>query len=65
MTGDHHPPSARDATDDAWLEALLREEASTSGTYVLDDGFTQSVINALPVPARRSALRWIVPAMAV
>ena len=57
--GDH--PS-HDTPGDGWLECLLREEASADA-YVHDDGFTHSVMNGLPAPARRSALRWIVPAM--
>ena len=64
MTGDHQTPDPRAGADDVWLETLLRDDASTSG-YVVDAGFTQSVMNGLPMPARRSALRWIVPAMAV
>ena len=52
------------APDDAWLESLLRQDASAAA-YVDDGGFTASIVNRLPAPAGRSPYRWIVPAMAV
>lgn len=53
-------PSA--APDDAWLEFLLRQDASAA-PHVDDAGFTASVMNQLPARTGRSPHRWIVPAM--
>ncbi len=46
--------------DDAWLEALLREDARNQ-PHIADDGFAARVMSRLPVE-RRSAPRWLVPA---
>ena len=58
-----HPANQLPVTpDDAWLESLLRQDA-TATSYVDDGGFTASVLNHLPARAGRSSYRWIVPAM--
>jgi hypothetical protein len=48
--------------DDAWLESLLRQDASAA-SYVDDGGFTASVLRRLPASSGRAPYRWIVPAM--
>jgi hypothetical protein len=48
--------------DDAWLESLLRQDASAT-SYVDDGNFTASVMNQLPERTGSSPYRWIVPAM--
>ncbi len=49
--------------DDAWLEAMLREDAKQQ-PHIADDGFAARVMSRLPAPAR-SAPRWLVPAAGV
>ena len=49
--------------DDAWLEALLREDAKQQ-SYIADNGFAERVMSRLPVPAK-AAPRWLVPAAGV
>lgn len=48
--------------DDAWLESLLRADASHS-PHIDDRGFSAGVMRALPAP-RKAVNRWLVPAMA-
>jgi hypothetical protein len=60
---DHFPdrgPASPD--DDAWLDALLRQDA-TANAYIDDAGFTAGVVARLPESTRASRYRWIVPAM--
>lgn len=49
--------------DDAWLEALLREDARRQ-PHIADEGFAARVLQQLP-PPRRTAPRWLVPAAGV
>ncbi|GAC1633600.1 MAG: hypothetical protein NVS9B10_29040 [Nevskia sp.] len=46
--------------DDAWLEALLREDARHQ-PHIADAGFAARVMASLPAP-RKAAPRWLVPA---
>lgn len=46
--------------DDAWLDALLREDAARQ-PHIADDGFVVRVLMNMPAP-RKPAPRWIVPA---
>ncbi len=46
--------------DDAWLEALLREDARQQ-PHIADNGFAERVMRRLPV-ASPAAPRWLVPA---
>ena len=50
------------AVDDAWLETLLRRDA-TASACIDDSGFTAGVVGRLPAAERNSGYRWIVPAM--
>ncbi len=50
------------ATDDAWLESLLRQDAAAA-PYIDDAGFTARVAACLPARTVQSRYRWIVPAM--
>lgn len=49
--------------DDAWIEALLREDAARQ-PHIADDGFVVRVLMNMPAP-RKPAPRWIVPAAAM
>jgi hypothetical protein len=64
MTKDSlHPANQlQSMPDDAWLESLLRQDASAA-PYIDDGGFTASVLRRLPAPRGRAPYRWIVPAM--
>jgi len=63
MTDDRNPADRQPpAADDAWLESLLRQDASAA-PYVEDAGFTAAVVQRLPARPGRSPQRWIVPGM--
>ena len=49
--------------DDAWIEALLQEDAARQ-PHIADDGFVVRVLMNMPAP-RKPAPRWIVPMAAM
>lgn len=49
--------------DDAWIEALLHEDAARQ-PHIADDGFVVRVLMNMPAP-RKPAPRWIVPMAAM
>ncbi|WP_295686724.1 hypothetical protein [uncultured Nevskia sp.] len=49
--------------DDAWIDALLHEDAARQ-PHIADDGFVVRVLMNMPAP-RKPAPRWIVPMAAM
>ena len=63
MTIDERMDSGRRPDeDDAWLEAMLRNDAGAT-PYIEDAGFADGVLARLPPRGARRRYRWIVPAM--
>jgi len=50
----HQPPPPPSPGDDAWLEAMIRQDEPD---YLPDNGFTARVLGALPSPNRRTEHR--------